>query len=129
MCSAYNNPPYNHGIKATWGTTTYLIGRHPEQHTLLLIYFTQETLLTFKECEKKSVWICSLYVGSLFPLVLISSLWTTSKGGGAPAFISSNDGHNEFHYTAFAFFLMIFVVVGGKGALAIHIHIYFLILS
>ena len=54
-------------------------------------------------------------MGSLFPLVLISSLWTTSKGGGAPAFISSNDGHNEFHYTAFAFFVMIFVaVVGGK---------------
>ena len=54
-------------------------------------------------------------MGSLFPLVLISSLWTTSKGGGALAFISSNDGHNEFHYTAFAFFVMIFVaVVGGK---------------
>ena len=71
---------------------------------------------TFKECEKKKCLdLCSLYVGSLFPLVLISSLWTTSKGGGALAFISSNDGHNEFHYTAFAFFVMIFVaVVGGK---------------
>ena len=70
-------------------------------------------------------------MGSLFPLVLISSLWTTSKGGGAPAFISSNDGHNEFHYTAFAFFVMIFVVVGEKVVLAIHIYvsIYFLILS
>ena len=69
-------------------------------------------------------------MGSLFPLVLISSLWTTSKGGGALAFISSNDGHNEFHYTAFAFFVMIFVaVVGGKVQYVLAIaHIYLLTL-
>ena len=39
---------------------------------------SKTTSSTFKKCEKKKCLdLCSLYVGSLFPLVLISSLRTT----------------------------------------------------